>query len=161
MTQLKEAGNIHASINYFENFNIDKTSQILDIGTRFGTFINILNQNGYLNVYGIDINDKHIKQGKKTYPHLNKCLSTYDGKSLPFEDQSIDVITMFDVIEHIPNVDVYLHEVNRVLKPAGSFIFQTPNKYINIIWQYLRWKNFRNIFIYHCSLQTSFSLKKY
>lgn len=47
---------------------------------------------------------------------------------LPFEDQSFDVITMLAVFEHIrpQPLALLLREINRVLRPGGSFIMTTP-----------------------------------
>ena len=160
MNQIKEAGNIQSSISYFENFNFNQSSFILDIGTRYGTFIHHLYQRGYSNAYGIDINENVIDQGKAAYPTIKSNLFLYDGFHIPFQDNYFEIITLFDVLEHIPNIEEFLEETYRVLKPGGILLYQTPNKYLNIIWQYLRWRNFKQIFVYHCSLQTATSLKR-
>ena len=68
---------------------------------------------------------------------------------------------MFDVIEHIPHVELFLKEVYRVLKKGGLFIFQTPNKPVNILWVYINNRTFDiNWAEGHCSLQTPRSLIK-
>lgn len=46
---------------------------------------------------------------------------------LPFEDQSFDVITAFQFIEHIEPRKEFLKECLRVLKPGGRFLITTPN----------------------------------
>lgn len=52
-----------------------------------------------------------------------------DGKSLPFEDGSYDLVFSDFVLEHIEQPETFLKEVYRVLKPNGSFFFRTPNRY--------------------------------
>lgn len=58
-------------------------------------------------------------------------------KTLPFEDNSVDSISAFDVLEHIPRIEVHqngisypflrlMSEIHRVLKPNGIFISLTP-----------------------------------
>ena len=41
------------------------------------------------------------------------------GANLPFESDRFDLITSFQVIEHIVDMDPYLSEIRRVLKPGG------------------------------------------
>jgi SAM-dependent methyltransferase len=58
---------------------------------------------------------------------LQKC--DLDKERLPFEDNSIDVITCFEVLEHLNSDPMcMMHEVNRVLKrDGGLFFLSTPN----------------------------------
>jgi|GEM_PF-1184410 len=50
------------------------------------------------------------------------------GRPLPFEDQSFDLVICNAVIEHLHGIHRLLfHEVQRVLAPAGHFVFTTPN----------------------------------
>jgi SAM-dependent methyltransferase len=78
-------------------------------------------------VFGVDIRpdaERHILQADLTQA------------AIPFDDSSMDFITAFDFIEHVPRV-VYLpairypfielmNEIHRVLKPNGLFLSQTP-----------------------------------
>ncbi len=47
--------------------------------------------------------------------------------SLPFDNNSIDVIVMNQIMEHVKDVFWILHEVSRVLQPNGYFIVGVPN----------------------------------
>lgn len=160
MTDFKEYGNIHSSLSYFQSFEFNRNNCVLDIGSHYGTFLNRLYELGYQDVMGIDINGGTLEKGGEVYQHLRNKLQVYDGRQIPFADSSYDIITMFDVLEHIHNVHEYLLEVHRVLKPSGFFIFQTPNKYINIGWELSRGRSLENLFSFHCSLQTIWSLKR-
>lgn len=51
-----------------------------------------------------------------------------DATKLPFEDESFDGITMFDVLEHIPNHQKAIAEAKRVLRPHGYILISTPNE---------------------------------
>ncbi|MFA5333559.1 MAG: class I SAM-dependent methyltransferase [Candidatus Nanoarchaeia archaeon] len=161
MKNLQEYGNIESSLDYFLKFNIPKKAKILDIGCSYGTLINNLYKLGYKNVYGIDINKEVIIQGKKKYKFIKNRLKIYNGINIPFQNEIFDVILMFDVIEHIPQVEIFLKEqVFRILKKNRIFIFQTPNKHINIPWEIIQHKSFTKYKKYHCSLQTYLNLKK-
>ena len=50
-----------------------------------------------------------------------------DISSLPFADDSFDVVTANMVLEHLKEPDVQLAEIRRILKPGGLLIFATPN----------------------------------
>lgn len=159
--QKNEYGNIESSIKYFLKFNIPKNAKILDVGCNYGTLIFNLYKNGYQSVYGIDINKKSIQQGENLYQEISERIKWYDGETFPFDKETFDVILMFDVIEHIPNVEQFFkNELYRVLKYGGLLIFQTPNKYINILWEIINQRSFAKWKKYHYFLQTNWSLKK-
>lgn len=48
--------------------------------------------------------------------------------TLRFEDGAFDVVTSFQVIEHMPDVRAYLQLLKRVLKPGGRLLLATPNR---------------------------------
>lgn len=51
-----------------------------------------------------------------------------DATNLPFDNESFDVVTMFDVIEHVPDDRKAISEALRVLKPKGFLLISTPNE---------------------------------
>jgi SAM-dependent methyltransferase len=52
-----------------------------------------------------------------------------DARALPIADGSIDHALLLDVLEHIPDPDLCLAELHRVLKPGGSLTLQVPFLY--------------------------------
>jgi len=155
----KEWGNISSSLEFVVKQNLKSNAKILDIGCNLGSLIYKLHQHGWKNVSGIDNNKGFIKKGRKNYPLIRDRLIFYGGKELPYSDNSFDAILMFDVIEHIPDVSSFLKEqVYRCLKPSGVLVFQTPNKYPNILWEIINHRHLTYWKSYHCSLQTSASL---
>ncbi|MEN6487928.1 MAG: class I SAM-dependent methyltransferase, partial [Smithella sp.] len=88
------------------------------------------------------------------------------AEDLPFDRSSFGTVLSFDVFEHIPDSDRHLQEVNRVLKPDGHYIFQTPNKWLNMIFEPIRFTRkfgVRNAFDFlneHCSLHNYWELEK-
>ncbi len=159
--ELPEHGNIASSFAFFSGLQIKEDAKILDIGTRFGSFVQALSAAGYAQAYGIDVDPGPIRQGKSVHADIASRLQNYDGKAIPFPDGNFDVVTMFDVIEHIPEVDRFLkQEVCRVLRPGGKLIFQTPNKWVNIPWEILNNRSLTRWRTYHCSLQGLGALRK-
>ena len=54
-----------------------------------------------------------------------RCAGLADN--LPFADESFDLVTANMVVEHLPDPLVEFHEIARVLRPGGVFVFHTPN----------------------------------
>lgn len=50
----------------------------------------------------------------------------YDGKTLPFENESFDAVVSFEVFEHVFNINDMILEINRVLKPGGQLLISIP-----------------------------------
>lgn len=73
-------------------------------------------------VYGIDLDWK----GLRAHPDISNKIYG-DLAHLPFEGASVDVVSANMVVEHLPQPEIILREVHRILKPNGAFIFHTPN----------------------------------
>jgi 2-polyprenyl-3-methyl-5-hydroxy-6-metoxy-1,4-benzoquinol methylase len=153
-------GSLADSFDYFCKLNIPTDARILDLGSNIGEFINALYSNGWKNVFGLDVCEKAVEKGRAEYSKLENRLILYDGKTIPFANYEFDVVTMFNVLEHIHDLGSFLRkQIIRVLKPGGMIIFQTPNKYLDIFYESIKFKSFAKWKSIHCSLQTPSSLK--
>jgi ubiquinone/menaquinone biosynthesis C-methylase UbiE len=97
-----------------------KPTSVLDIGCGFGNFCDSIEKSGVEKVYGMDI--ASVKTGNVID---NPNIKFIDGEAhqLPFEDNSIDIITSFDCLEHCleNDIDVIFAEMNRVVKNRCVF----------------------------------------
>ncbi|MBL0340959.1 MAG: class I SAM-dependent methyltransferase [Bacteroidetes bacterium] len=60
-------------------------------------------------------------------PHDSKAVDIiYDGINIPFPDNEFDIIFCTEVMEHVPNPEHFLSEINRVLQSGGVLIMTTP-----------------------------------
>lgn len=105
-------------------------AKCLDYGCGLGHIIKYFLDDG-VNMYGVDMSGESVKlvnEKFRDYPNWHGA-SVYDGKRLPYEDDSFDLITCTEVIEHIlpKHMELFLCELNRILKPNGKIVFTTPN----------------------------------
>src|SRR5204863_7865105 len=105
---------------------------LLDIGAGTGDFLWTAKQEGWKTT-GIEPNDKaRISAERKGISFAE------DMASIP--DHSFDVITMWHVLEHVPDLDLQIRELKRLLKPEGTVIVAVPNfksydaKYYGNFW---------------------------
>jgi len=99
-------------------------NEILDLGCRDGTLAKMFTELGN-SVEGVEISDYSIKKAKE------KGIKVYDLNLNTNWAEKIEkrygVVFAGEVIEHIFETDLFLQNVNKVLKDGGTFIVSTPN----------------------------------
>jgi len=92
---------------------------LLDIGAGTGDFLVIARDNGW-DITGVEPSEKarSIAKGKGV-PFIA------DSKQIP--SHSKDVITMWHVLEHVPDLEAQIAELKRILKPDGVLVVAVPN----------------------------------
>lgn len=81
---------------------------------------------------GVDVSKQAIRVARKRCGSDQLAFSVADGANLPFKDGTFDVVTAFQVIEHLANPDRLIQEVKRVLSPDGLAILTTPNSRVRL-----------------------------
>lgn len=81
-----------------------------------------------ISVVGIDISEQAVDYATSHFSADNVCFKVGDGTKLPFPDDLFDYVTSFETVEHIPEYEVFLSELQRVLKPGGTLVISTPNR---------------------------------
>ena len=93
--------------------------KLLDIGAGTGDFLVVAQKDGWQTT-GVEPSAKAksiaVKKGVNFADNLSKL-----------ESHSFDVITMWHVLEHVPNLDEYILELKRLLKPNGTILIAVPN----------------------------------
>jgi SAM-dependent methyltransferase len=101
---------------------------LLDVGVGYGVFLKIAGEDyGLRNLSGMDPYPNSIEIAKSMTPARIEVGSLFDTK-WPFEEHSFDVITCFDVLEHLEKPDEFFAHARRYLKAGGIVIISTPNK---------------------------------
>ena len=121
-------------VKLINSFSLE-TKKLLDIGCGTGDFLQTAKQNNWI-ISGIEPNE-HARNiaNKKT------CNSVFDIEHLlKFESESFDVITLWHVLEHLPNLNDHMEIFKNLLKPHGTLIIAVPNyksfdaTYYNEFW---------------------------
>lgn len=88
-------------------------------------------------VTGVDASPRAIELCNENFNQANlEFVKIEPNYVLPFEDDTFDVITSFQVIEHMPDVPAYLSVLKRVLKPGGKLLITTCNRDFRLFpWQ--------------------------
>lgn len=97
--------------------------KLLDIGCGYGHFLKEARDDGF-DVFGLDISKEAIKQLQKKYSITGKAGDVIEN-DLPSD--VFDVITAWDVIEHIQNPRKSLQDLFKKLSKNGWLFLTTPN----------------------------------
>ncbi len=106
---------------------LSRRKQVLDAGCGSGYGSAELAKTA-AGVLGIDCSAEAIAFARAEYPAPNLRFEQADCGALPVADGSIDLVTAFEVIEHLEDWRGLLLEARRALSAAGQFIVSTPNK---------------------------------
>jgi len=100
--------------------------RVLDVGCGDGFFTaQILQRFNLKNVYGLDISSKAVDLARLKHPEIKFQQGALNH--IPEETNSIDSITMIEVIEHLVDIEGTLKELFRVMKPGGILLITTTD----------------------------------
>lgn len=103
------------------------STSVLDVGCGAGFLSNHLSAEGF-QVTGVDLSESSLKVAALRDPSGRAQYVLADAYQLPFADESFDVVTSTDFLEHVSEPRRVLREISRCLKPGGLFFFHTFNK---------------------------------
>ena len=72
------------------------------------------------NYIGLDVDEA------QKYGFSSEGVLYYDGKDIPLDDESVDLVYSVQVFQHIKELDYSIAEINRILKNRGELCFTVP-----------------------------------
>jgi 2-polyprenyl-3-methyl-5-hydroxy-6-metoxy-1,4-benzoquinol methylase len=100
-------------------------ARILEIGSGLGYLTYAIHTAGY-SITGIDISNDAVNKARSTFGDLYLCKDL--GLLAAEEPDSFDAVIMTEVIEHVPEPQMFLGAAASLLKTNGQIILTTPNK---------------------------------
>lgn len=97
----------------------------LDIGCAYGYTIELLREMG-CECIGIDLSSSAIRVANELKLRMDLEVVMGDAERLPFRGNRFDIVTSFELIEHLSFPEHFVGEVWRILKKGGIFILTTP-----------------------------------
>ena len=101
-------------------------SRVLDLGCGLGYGSRYLCRG--VSYLGIDISEDAISYCRQVSDVKNVTFEQFNATSIPLPDSSFDVITAFEMLEHVPDPSTVVKEARRLLKPDGLFLSSTPDR---------------------------------
>jgi len=110
----------------------DRPGRLLDIGCGYGFFLKMAGEYGWEAV-GVDLNPKGIAYAKERL-RVNAILG--DLRDIHFPDDSFDLVTLWNVVECVPDPLELLRHLGPVLREGGTVFIRTQNE----PWQLLSFR---------------------
>lgn len=107
---------------------------LLDAGCGTGLSSSLLSR-GRKQVVGMDLSELFLKHGRPEEQNGNFSLVAGDILSLPFQENSFDLVGSYLVVEFLPDVERGLLEMVRVLRKGGILVMVAPNQ-LSPIWPF-------------------------
>jgi ubiquinone/menaquinone biosynthesis C-methylase UbiE len=130
MYHLVKKNAIQKKVNLLSKYNTK--GSVLDIGAGTGDFLIAAKKSNW-NTTGIEPSEKAKKIA------IEKGVS-FENSLADLKNETFDAITMWHVLEHVPNLEFQITELKRLLKPNGTIIIAVPNfksydaKYYKSFW---------------------------
>lgn len=118
----------------FDRLQLRSGDRILDVGCGEGRHTIGAYLNADVEAIGVDLSEKDLQTAKERFADFEEknnsrkslLFQKADALALPFADNSFDKVICSEVLEHIPDYQGVLAEINRVLKPDGLLAVSVP-----------------------------------
>ena len=106
---------------------LKQQGRLLDIGCAFGPFLEAASENGY-QVYGMDVSGEAVDWIKvnRDFPALQGVFPGIDFGDA-FGIETFDVVSLWYVIEHFPNLVPVFEKISSIVEPGGVLAISTPH----------------------------------
>ncbi len=109
---------------FIKRFARDAASKILDIGCGRGLMLNHLQREGWT-CFGIEFSEESSLPAKQLIGERIRVVPRVSG--LDFDTESLDVVSLWHVLEHLSEPDLVVRESKRILRRDGLLVIEVPN----------------------------------
>jgi 2-polyprenyl-3-methyl-5-hydroxy-6-metoxy-1,4-benzoquinol methylase len=106
---------------------VNSAKKVLDYGSGSGLYVDLWRKIFPLaDLFFCDISRVSLEKLVNKYPEFkSNCRLVKNSRAL-FDNSCFDVVLSIEVMEHVQNLDDYLKDVHRLIKPGGIFVWTTP-----------------------------------
>jgi SAM-dependent methyltransferase len=115
---------------FFRKVLAGRSGQLLDVGCGLGFFLKAITPYEDWKGYGYEISSAAVRYARETLGLSNIHCGPFENVDLP--QNSFDLITMWDVMEHFLRPDPLLRRCHGLLKGGGICFIYTPNVHIQL-----------------------------
>jgi SAM-dependent methyltransferase len=101
---------------------------VLDVGCGTGYGTAVMAAAGAARCTGVDVAEEAVAQARERFGADGVEFVRGDATALPFGDAEFDLVTCFEVIEHVGEQRAVIAELARVLRPGGVMLISSPNR---------------------------------
>jgi ubiquinone/menaquinone biosynthesis C-methylase UbiE len=103
--------------------------RVLDVGCGNGYVLSRYAK-GRANVVGVDLTWTGVSLSGQRFRLQNLSGQFLQGnaETLPFHDESFDLVTSMGVLHHVPSMEKAINEIHRVLRPGGEFVIMVYHR---------------------------------
>ena len=113
---------------YLQASEIAHNKVVLDIASGEGYGTSLLAKVA-TRAIGVDISEEAVNYAKEKYKKDNLEYLLGDCTNIPLPDSSVDLVVSFETIEHHDQHEQMMREIRRVLRPNGSLLISSPDRY--------------------------------
>ncbi len=108
--------------SYLSEIELPDSAQILEVGSGTGAVARRLARLAQADrVVGVDLSPVFLAKARELADGIdNLSFEEGDGRSLPFDDSSFDLVVLHTLLCHVPEPEIAVREALRVLKPEGA-----------------------------------------
>lgn len=121
-------------------------ARVLDVGCAAGYFLRVMQDHGH-DVHGVELSAAIAGEAQRALGADRVHIGTLDEArvAMGYQPASFDLVTMWDVVEHIPEPQPVLRTLRELVKPEGRLILETQN--VRSRWARLlgrRWHHYKH-----------------
>ncbi len=110
-------------IEWMKTFGVSPHPRGLDLGSSIGTFVEVMKDHAWES-FGLEPNGKALELGRNKGHQL---FQNAEELSSALPKHSLDLVTAWEVLAHVPDLIPYLKTILSFLKPGGFLFLTTPN----------------------------------